>query len=87
VRGHDPIPHTFQPHRSPGIAGHLITVLSAIGFDDRSAFQACKVHNTGFNPHLAAELVSHQATCPQMSPLYVLRIAGLAAKGTGEQAG
>jgi hypothetical protein len=79
---HDPIPHTFQPHRSPGIAGHLITVRSAIGFDDQSGFQACKVHNTGFNHHLAAEVASHQTTCPQMSPQYAFRIAGLATKGT-----
>jgi hypothetical protein len=79
---HDPIPHTFQLHRSPGIAGHLITLLSAIGFDDQSGFQACKVHNTGFDHHLAAEPVSQQTACPQMSPQYALRIAGLAAKGT-----
>jgi hypothetical protein len=82
VRGHDPIPHTFQLHRSPGIAGHLITVLCAIGFDDRSGFQACKVPNTGFNHHLAAKLVSQQTACPQISPQYAFRIAGLAAKGT-----
>jgi hypothetical protein len=82
VRGHDPIPHTFQLHRSPGIAGHLITVLCAIGFDDRSGFQASEVPNTGFNHHLAAKLVSQQTACPQMSPQYAFRIAGLAAKGT-----
>jgi hypothetical protein len=88
-KAHDPIPRTFQLHRSPGIAGQLITVLSAIGFDDRSGFQACKVHNIGFNHHLAAEPVSHQTACPQISPLYAFRIAGLAAKGMGtcEQAG
>jgi hypothetical protein len=77
---HDPIPRTFQLHRSPGIAGHLITVLSAIGFDDQSGFQA--YNNTGFGHHLAAEPVSHQTKCPQISPQYAFRIAGLAAKGT-----
>jgi hypothetical protein len=81
-RTRDPIPHTFQLHRSPRIAGHPITVLSAIGFDDQSGFQAWKVHNTGFNHHLAAELISHQTTCPQTSPQYALRIAGLVVKCT-----
>jgi hypothetical protein len=68
----------FAGHRKPPV----ITVLSAIGFDDQSGFQACKVHNSGFNHHLAAEPVSHQTACPQMSPPYAFRIAGLAAKGT-----
>jgi hypothetical protein len=80
---HNPITHAFELNRSPGIIAHLITVLSAIGFDNQSGFQTYKIHNIGFYHNLAPELVSRQTTCPQMLPQYAFRIAGLAAQRTG----